>query len=710
MKFVIRHEIKGRIRIHILQSRMTFEQADRLQYYLSRQSFITSAKVRERVQDASICYQGEREAVIQALRKFRYQNVKVPETYLQNSGRQMNREYWDKLVNRVVLHVGMKIFFPYSIRSKIITLKALKYLWNGIRTLARRRIEVPVLDATAIGVSLLRRDYNTASSVMFLLGIGEVLEEWTHKKSVDDLARSMSLNVSRVWLCREDQEVLVPVSNIQEGDQVKVRMGNVIPFDGVVTEGEAMVNQASLTGESMPVRKTADRYVYAGTVVEEGELTVCVKKVNGSSKFEKIVTMIEETEKLKSSLESKAEHLADRLVPYTLAGTGLVYLFSRNVTKALSVLMVDFSCALKLAMPIAVLSAIREASSRNITVKGGRYLEAVAEAKTIVFDKTGTLTKAQPTVAQVVPFNGMEADELLRIAACLEEHFPHSMAKAVVQAAKEKGLVHEELHSRVEYIVAHGISTMLEGRRIIIGSHHFVFEDEGCRIPEGKEHVYENLPEEYSHLYMAMEGELAAVICIEDPLRPEAADAIAMLKEAGIRKVVMMTGDSERTARSIAARVGVDEYHAEVLPEDKARFIEKEKEKGRKVIMVGDGINDSPALSAADVGIAIQDGAEIAREIADITIGADDLHEIVTLKAISNGLMKRIQHNYRTIVGFNAGLIVLGVAGIIQPTVSALLHNTSTLVISLRSMQNLLEEKAQQEIRCHTEKKRRSSV
>lgn len=710
MKFVIRHEIKGRIRIHILQSRMTFEQADRLQYYLSRQSFITSAKVRERVQDASICYQGEREAVIQALRKFRYQNVKVPETYLQNSGRQMNREYWDKLVNRVVLHVGMKIFFPYSIRSKIITLKALKYLWNGIRTLARRRIEVPVLDATAIGVSLLRRDYNTASSVMFLLGIGEVLEEWTHKKSVDDLARSMSLNVSRVWLCREDREVLVPVSNIQEGDQVKVRMGNVIPFDGVVTEGEAMVNQASLTGESMPVRKTADRYVYAGTVVEEGELTVCVKKVNGSSKFEKIVTMIEETEKLKSSLESKAEHLADRLVPYTLAGTGLVYLFSRNVTKALSVLMVDFSCALKLAMPIAVLSAIREASSRNITVKGGRYLEAVAEAKTIVFDKTGTLTKAQPTVAQVVPFNGMEADELLRIAACLEEHFPHSMAKAVVQAAKEKGLVHEELHSRVEYIVAHGISTMLEGRRIIIGSHHFVFEDEGCRIPEGKEHVYENLPEEYSHLYMAMEGELAAVICIEDPLRPEAADAIAMLKEAGIRKVVMMTGDSERTARSIAARVGVDEYHAEVLPEDKARFIEKEKEKGRKVIMVGDGINDSPALSAADVGIAIQDGAEIAREIADITIGADDLHEIVTLKAISNGLMKRIQHNYRTIVGFNAGLIVLGVAGIIQPTVSALLHNTSTLVISLRSMQNLLEEKAQQEIRCHTEKKRRSSV
>ncbi len=695
MKFVIRHEIKGRIRIHILQSRMTFEQADRLQYYLSRQSFITSAKVRERVQDASICYQGEREAVIQALRKFRYQNVKVPETYLQNSGRQMNREYWDKLVNRVVLHVGMKIFFPYSIRSKIITLKALKYLWNGIRTLARRRIEVPVLDATAIGVSLLRRDYNTASSVMFLLGIGEVLEEWTHKKSVDDLARSMSLNVSRVWLCREDQEVLVPVSNIQEGDQVKVRMGNVIPFDGVVTEGEAMVNQASLTGESMPVRKTADRYVYAGTVVEEGELTVCVKKVNGSSKFEKIVTMIEETEKLKSSLESKAEHLADRLVPYTLAGTGLVYLFSRNVTKALSVLMVDFSCALKLAMPIAVLSAIREASSRNITVKGGRYLEAVAEAKTIVFDKTGTLTKAQPTVAQVVPFNGMEADELLRIAACLEEHFPHSMAKAVVQAAKEKGLVHEELHSRVEYIVAHGISTMLEGRRIIIGSHHFVFEDEGCRIPEGKEHVYENLPEEYSHLYMAMEGELAAVICIEDPLRPEAADAIAMLKEAGIRKVVMMTGDSERTARSIAARVGVDEYHAEVLPEDKARFIEEEKEKGHKVIMVGDGINDSPALSAADVGIAIQDGAEIAREIADITIGADDLHEIVTLKAISNGLMKRIQHNYRTIVGFNAGLIVLGVGGIIQPTVSALLHNTSTLVISLRSMQNLLEEKAQ---------------
>lgn len=690
MRFVIKHEIKGRIRIHVMQNRMTYEQADILQYYLSTQKFVTSVKVQERVQDATICYVGSREDMIDTLRRFQYEDVEVPEVFLKNSGRELNQLYWDKLVNKVVLHIGSKVFLPYPLKAGIAAIKSVKYLWKGITTLAKGKIEVPVLDATAIGVSLFRNDINTAGSVMFLLGIGEILEEWTHKKSVDDLARSMSLNVSKVWLCNGQQEILVPATEIKESDLVRVHMGNVIPFDGTVISGEAMVNQASLTGESMPVRKCKDGFVYTGTVVEEGELTIRVKEVNGSSRFEKIVTMIEESEKLKSSLEGKAEHLADKLVPYTLAGTGLTYLFTRNVTKALSILMVDFSCALKLAMPISVLSAIREASVYNVTVKGGKYLEAMAEADTIVFDKTGTLTKAQPTVVQVVSFNGEEPDELLRIAACLEEHFPHSMAKAVVDAAKEKNLIHEELHSKVEYIVAHGISSMINHKKVVIGSYHFVFEDENCRIPKEYQERFEELPGEYSHLYLAIENELAAVICIEDPLREEAAAVVNSLKKAGISKVVMMTGDSERTAKAIAERVGVDEYYAEVLPEDKAGFVEREKAKGRKVIMIGDGINDSPALSAADVGIAISDGAEIAREIADVTIGADDLYEIVTLKAISNALMKRIHKNYRTIVGFNAGLIVLGVAGVIPPTTSALLHNTSTLVISLKSMENLL--------------------
>lgn len=690
MRFVIKHEIRGRIRIHILQNRMTYEQADTLQYYLSTQKFVTSVKVQERMQDATICYVGSREDIIHTLRKFQYENVEVPEVFLKNSGRELNQLYWDKLVNKVVLHIGNKLFLPYPLKAGIAAVKSVKYLWKGIATLAKGKIEVPVLDATAIGVSLFRNDIKTAGSIMFLLGIGEILEEWTHKKSVDDLARSMSLNVSKVWLCNGQQEVLVSANEIKESDLVRVHMGNVIPFDGTVISGEAMVNQASLTGESMPVRKCEDGFVYAGTVVEEGELTIRVKEVNGSSRFEKIVTMIEESEKLKSSLEGKAEHLADKLVPYTLLGTGLTYLFTRNVTKALSILMVDFSCALKLAMPISVLSAIREASIYNITVKGGKYMEAMAEADTIVFDKTGTLTKAQPTVVKVVSFNGEEPDELLRIAACLEEHFPHSMAKAVVDAAKEKDLIHEELHSKVEYIVAHGISSMIDHKKVVIGSYHFVFEDEACTIPEQYQERFKQLPGEYSHLYMAIENELAAVICIEDPLREEAAAVVNSLKKAGISKVVMMTGDSERTARVIAENVGVDEYYAEVLPEDKAGFVEREKAKGRKVIMIGDGINDSPALSAADIGIAISDGAEIAREIADVTIGADDLYEIVTLKAISNALMKRINKNYRTIVGFNAGLILLGVAGVIPPTTSALLHNTSTLVISLKSMENLL--------------------
>lgn len=690
MKFVVKHEIKGRIRVHFCQKRMTFEEADTLQYYLDSQEMITSSKVQERTQDATICYTGEKSAVIALLRSFQYEKVDVPDVYRQNSGRETNREYWDKLVTKVVVHYGNKLFLPMPIRTVITGVKSVKYIYQGIHTLLQRKIEVPVLDATAIGVSMFRGDLSTAGSVMFLLGIGEILEEWTHKKSVDDLARSMSLNISRVWLCNDGQEMLVPTTEIQTGDLVRVHMGNMVPFDGTVAEGEAMVNQASLTGESEPVRKYIESTVYAGTVVEEGELTIRVKETNGSSKFDKIVTMIEESEKLKSGLESKAEHLADRLVPYTLLGTGITYLLTRNMTKAISVLMVDFSCALKLAMPISVLSAIREASNYHVTVKGGRYLEAMAEADTIVFDKTGTLTKAQPTVKQVVAFNGMSENELLRIAACLEEHFPHSMAKAVVQAAIDRHLVHEELHSKVEYIVAHGISSKINDKKVVIGSYHFVFEDEKCAVPDGMMEAFDKLPSECSHLFMAIDHELAAVICIEDPLREEAAAVVRKLKETGISKVVMMTGDSDRTAKAIAARVGVDEYYSEVLPEDKASFVEEEKKAGRKVIMIGDGINDSPALSAADIGIAISDGAEIAREIADITVGADGLNELVTLKLISDGLMKRIHKNYRFIVGFNTGLIVLGVAGILQPATSALLHNTSTLMIGLKSMQDIL--------------------
>lgn len=691
MKFVIKHEIKGRIRIHILQSRMTFEQADTLEYYLSNNKLVTSVKVRERLQDATISYIGSREDIIKLLTSFKYNNVEVPDVYLQNSGRELNREYWDKLVNKVFLYGANKIFLPNPIRECITLTKSVKYLWNGVRTLASRKIEVPVLDATAIGVSIARNNMNTAGSIMFLLGIGEILEEWTHKKSVDDLARSMSLNVGKVWLCQGEQDILVSTSDVKEGNLVRVHMGNIIPFDGTVVSGEAMVNQASLTGESIPVQKNAEGIVYAGTVLEEGELVMRVDQTNGSSRYEKIVTMIEESEKLKTSMESKASHLADKLVPYTLLGTGLTYALTKNATKALSVLMVDFSCALKLAMPISVLSAIREASLHNITVKGGKYLEAMAEADTIVFDKTGTLTKANPTVVDVVSFNGQDSDELLRIAACLEEHFPHSMAKAVVDAAAEKNLEHEEVHSEVEYIVAHGISSMIDGQKVVIGSHHFVFEDEKCTVDPEKMGTFNSLPPEYSHLYMAINNRLAAVICIEDPLREEAAAVIRSLKMAGIGKVVMMTGDSDRTAKAIAKKAGIDEYYSEVLPEDKANFVEKEKAKGRKVIMIGDGINDSPALSAADIGISISDGAEIAREIADVTIGADNLYEIVTLKALSNSLVKRIDKNYRFIVSFNAGLIVLGVAGIIPPTMSALLHNGSTLAIGMKSMENLLD-------------------
>ena len=690
MKFFIKHETRGRIRIHLDQKRMSYEQADTLAYYLENLNGVVNAKVYERTCDAVVTYQGSRDEIIRGIRAFHYQDVEVPSQVLQSSGRALNSEYQEKLISKVIYHYGRKLFLPYPLNAIYTTATSLKYIWKGIDTLLHRKIEVPVLDATAIGVSVLRQDFGTAGSIMFLLGIGELLEEWTHKKSVGDLARTMSLNVGKVWLKKDDQEILVESGEIQPGDEVVVRMGTVIPFDGTVTDGEAMVNQASLTGESVPVCKKLDSVAYAGTVVEEGEITIRVKTVGGSSRYDKIVTMIEESEKLKSSLEGKAEHLADKLVPYTLGGTALTYLITRNATKALAILMVDFSCALKLAMPISVLSAIREAGTHKVTVKGGKYLEAMAEADTIVFDKTGTLTKAKPTVVDVVSFDGNKPDEMLRIAACMEEHFPHSMAKAVVSAAKKKHLAHEEMHSKVEYIVAHGISTTIEEHKAVIGSYHFVFEDEKCVIPEDGQEKFNNIPEEYSHLYLAIDGRLAAVICIEDPLREEAKASVEALRAAGISKIVMMTGDSERTAAAIARRVGVDEYYSEVLPEDKANFIEKEKAAGRKVIMVGDGINDSPALSAANVGIAISDGAEIAREIADITVGADDLQELVVLKEISNALMKRIRRNYRFIVTFNAGLIACGVAGILQPTTSALLHNTSTLAISLKSMQNLL--------------------
>ena len=690
MRFLIKHEVQGRLRIHVIRNRMTCTEADVLCWALEKQKSVIKVKVYERTADAVIYYTGDREELIHKLKKFHFEKADVPDNVLSSSGRALNSAYREKLIAKTLLHYGGKLLLPNSVRKIWLTFKAVQYIGKGIRCLARRKIEVPVLDATAIGVSVLRGDFNTAGSVMFLLGIGELLEEWTHKKSVGDLARSMSLNIKKVWLKREEQEILVPASDILPGDRVIVHMGNVIPFDGEVSCGEGMVNQASLTGESLPVRRTEGQSVYAGTVLEEGELEIIVRAVSGATRFEKIVTMIEDSEKLKSNLESKAEHLADRLVPYTLLGTGLVWAVTRNVTKALSVLMVDFSCALKLAMPISVLSAIREAGQNGITVKGGKYLEAVAEADTIVFDKTGTLTKAKPTVKEVIVFGDYPEPEALRIAACLEEHFPHSMAKAVVDAAKRRSLYHEEMHSKVEYIVAHGISSYIEGKKTIIGSSHFVFEDEKCRIRPEYQERFDTLPEEYSHLFLAIDGELVAVICIEDPLREEAGEMVRFLKEEGVSKIVMMTGDSERTAASIAKRVGVDEYYSEVLPEDKAGFIEREKAAGRKVVMIGDGINDSPALSAADAGIAISDGAELAREIADITIAAEDLREIVVLKRLSNAMMHRIQGNYRGIVGINAMLIALGVAGIIQPTTSALLHNTSTLAISLKSMGNLL--------------------
>lgn len=693
MKFKVLHNMRGRMRIHVMTNEMTDLQADKLEYDLAAQDMILTAKVYERTGDVVITYMGERQVFLSYLQTYCYKQMVEADETLARSGRAMNRKYWDKLVNRVVLRMGSKLFVPAPIRTGLVLVKSLSYIKKALSCVGRRKIEVPLLDGIAITTSIVRGDYGTAGSVMFLLDLGEIMEEWTHKKSVDDLAKKMSLNVSKVWLSVDGKEVLTDVSKIETGDCVTVHMGNVIPLDGVVKEGEGMVNQASLTGEAIPVAKKQGGYVYAGTVLEEGELLIEVKENSGTTKYEKIVAMIEETEKLKSTVESRAEHLADRLVPYTLAGTGLVYLLTRNVTKALSVLMVDFSCALKLSMPISVLSAMREAQSHGITVKGGKFLESMAEADTIVFDKTGTITKAQPVVSDVISFCDEEPDELLRIAACLEEHFPHSMAKAVVRAAMDKGLVHEENHSKVEYIVAHGISSRIQDKKVIIGSYHFVFEDEQCVIPQGKEELFESLSGECSHLYLAIDGVLAAVIAITDPIREEAPQVVSMLRKCGLSKIVMMTGDSERTAKVVAAKVGVDEYYSEVLPEDKASYVEKEHQAGRKVIMIGDGVNDSPALSAADVGIAICDGAEMAREIADITIAGDNLEELVTLKRLSNALVKRIHGNYRQIVGFNTGLILCGIGGVMQPATSALLHNTSTLAISVKSMKDLLNEK-----------------
>ena len=689
MKITIKHELPGRLRVHLPMRRMSCVQADSIAYFLQSKQGIIAAKVYERTADVVIRFDCGREKVLAVLRNLKFDKIEVPDVYLDNSSRQTEAAYFDKIVSQVVINFGRRLLLPKPIWIVWTLIRSVHFFARAVRAIHRRRLEVSVLDAIAIQASLLTKDYATASSVMFLLDIGDTIEEWTHKKSVDDLARRMSLNIRSVWLVRDGEEMQVDGGSICEGDQVVVRMGNLIPFDGEVISGDALVNQSAMTGEALPVRKDAGKSVFAGTVVEEGEIVVLVRKVSGSGRFDQIVQMIEESEKLKSSLESKAEHLADRLVPYTLGGAALVYLLTKNITKAISVLMVDYSCALKLAMPISVLSAIREASRYNITVKGGRFLEEVSEADTIVFDKTGTITKAQPKVVDVISFNGEDPDELLREAACLEEHFPHSIANAVVAAALEKGLRHDELHSDVEYIVAHGISTLIGNKKAVIGSYHFVFEDENVCISEEIKQKYESLPKEYSRLYYAKEGRLAAVILIEDPLREGVKEVVDALRQVGISQVVMMTGDSENTARSIAARIGIDKFYAEVLPEDKAGYIEKVKAEGSHVIMVGDGINDSPALSAADVGVAISDGTEIAKQIADVTIGADGLSELIRLRRLSEALMKRIRFNYRVILSFNTSLIVLGLLGILSPATSALLHNTSTIVLGIKSMTDL---------------------
>ena len=692
MKCNILHESAGRLRVHLHCGYMTLHQADVLEYYLRSISGVTEVKVYDRTQDAVVLYAGKRGDVIAALAVFSFPKAEAMELVPEHTSRALNREFEDKLVMTVVRRCISRLFLPFPVTSALAVIRSVKYIKEGLKALWHGKLSVAVLDATAVTVSIVRGDFSTAGSVMFMLRLGEILEEWTHKKSVADLAGAMSLNVDKVWLQVNDTEVLVPVSDVKAGDCVVVRTGSMIPLDGKVVSGETMVNQSSMTGESMPVPKRPGSYVYAGTVAEEGECVIQVEKASGSGRYDRIVHMIEESEKLKSTAEDKAARLADRLVPYTLGGTALTYVLTRNITKTLAVLMVDFSCALKLAIPIAVLSAMRESSGHRISVKGGRFLEAVAKADTIVFDKTGTLTYATPKVAQIVTFGNYKEPDMLRLAACLEEHYPHSMANAVVEEARVRGLSHEEYHSQVQYVVAHGISSMVEGRSVLIGSAHFVFEDEGCRVPEGEQEKFDSLPEVYSHLYLCIAGELAAVICIFDPLRREARAAVQALHECGISKVVMMTGDNRKTAEAVARQVGVDAVYAEILPEDKAEFIRREKAAGRTVIMVGDGVNDSPALSEADAGIAISTGAAIAREIADITIASEDLFELVTLRKLGEALMARIHRNYRFIVGFNFSLIVLGVAGVLPPTTSALLHNMSTLGISLKSMTDLLPE------------------
>ncbi len=692
MKCTILHDTAGRLRIHLCCKRMTLRQADVLEYYLLAVDGVRSVKVYDRTRDAVVVYDAERERMIRALARFSFEKAEKLDLAPEHTSRTLNREFEDKLALTVMRRCASNLFLPAPVTSALAVIRSAKYIKEGLLALWHRKLSVAVLDATAVTVSMVRGDFATAGSVMFMLRLGEILEEWTHKKSVADLASAMSLRVENVWQQVDGTEVLTKVTDVKPGDRIVIRTGGMIPLDGRVIEGEAMVNQSSLTGESMPVAKRPGSPVYAGTVAEEGECVVCVEKVSGSGRYDRVVRMIEESEKLKSTAEDKASRMADRLVPYTLGGTAVTYLLTRDVTKMLAVLMVDFSCALKLAIPVAVLSAMRESSGHHISVKGGRFLEAVAKADTIVFDKTGTLTYATPKVAQIVPFGGHREADMLRLAACLEEHYPHSMANAVVEEAKRRGLTHEEYHSQVQYVVAHGISSMVEDKKVIIGSAHFVFEDEGCCIPEGEQEKYDALPAAYSHLYLCIDGELAAVICIHDPLRREAKDAVKALHESGFTNVVMMTGDNRRTAESVAAEVGVDAVYAEVLPEDKAAFIRQEKEKGHTVIMVGDGVNDSPALSEADAGIAISTGAAIAREIADITVASEDLFELVTLRKLSEALMDRIHGSYRFIVAFNLSLITLGVAGVLPPAISALLHNTSTLGIGLKNMTDLLEE------------------
>ncbi len=692
MKCTILHDTAGRLRVHLCCKRMTLRQADVLEYYLLAVDGVRSVKVYDRTRDAVVVYDAERERMIRALARFSFEKAEKLDLAPEHTSRTLNREFEDKLALTVMRRCASNLFLPAPVTSALAVIRSAKYIKEGLLALWHRKLSVAVLDATAVTVSMVRGDFATAGSVMFMLRLGEILEEWTHKKSVADLASAMSLRVENVWQQVDGTEVLTKVTDVKPGDRIVIRTGGMIPLDGRVVEGEAMVNQSSLTGESMPVTKRPGSPVYAGTVAEEGECVVCVEKVSGSGRYDRVVRMIEESEKLKSTAEDKASRMADRLVPYTLGGTAVTYLLTRDVTKMLAVLMVDFSCALKLAIPVAVLSAMRESSGHHISVKGGRFLEAVAKADTIVFDKTGTLTYATPKVAQIVPFGGHREADMLRLAACLEEHYPHSMANAVVEEAKRRGLTHEEYHSQVQYVVAHGISSMVEDKKVIIGSAHFVFEDEGCCIPEGEQEKYDALPAAYSHLYLCIDGELAAVICIHDPLRREAKDAVKALHESGFTNVVMMTGDNRRTAESVAAEVGVDAVYAEVLPEDKAAFIRQEKEKGHTVIMVGDGVNDSPALSEADAGIAISTGAAIAREIADITVASEDLFELVTLRKLSEALMDRIHGSYRFIVAFNLSLITLGVAGVLPPAISALLHNTSTLGIGLKNMTDLLEE------------------